>query len=117
MHNKVRVYRSREFKNWYRALSPREKRVIDSRIDTYKKDGMLLKAKKLFKEFSLFEFKWESGVRVYFSLLQDSDGNFIILLIGGNKNSQSADIAKAKNIIINVINGIQNKIKKESTNE
>ena len=40
----MRVYRSKEFKNWYVALSPREKRVIDSRVDTYKKDGLLLKA-------------------------------------------------------------------------
>jgi putative component of toxin-antitoxin plasmid stabilization module len=42
-------------------------------------------------------YRRDSGGRVYFSLLQDSDGNFMILLTGGNKNSQSTDIAEAKN--------------------
>jgi putative addiction module killer protein len=106
---KVRIYRSKQFKSWFKALSVKEKRIIDSRIDTYKKDGLLLKAKILSNNLSLFEFKWNSGMRVYFSLLQDSDGNFMLLLIGGNKNSQSTDIADAKNIIVKSIKGILKK--------
>lgn len=84
----ARVYRSKAFKNWFKFLTPSEKRIVDSRIDIFKKENILIKVKCLSKEFSLYEFKWDSGTRVYFSLMKDEEGNFMLLLIGGNKNTQ-----------------------------
>lgn len=48
---------------------------------------------------SLAELKWGNGRRIYFTLTKDELGNIIILLIGGNKNSQDKDIRKAKSIL------------------
>ena len=42
-------------------------------------------------------------------LVQLPDGSFMLLLIGGNKNSQKSDITESKKIIANAINGILRK--------
>jgi putative addiction module killer protein len=107
------VYRSKEFKIWYKSLTSKDQRIIDSRIDTYKKDNELINAKILNKIFSLYEFKWNSGMRVYFSLLKDDRGNFMLLLLGGNKNSQEHDIVIAKSIIAKVVGIIRLKGKSD----
>lgn len=104
-----RVYRSRAYKRWFNLLGQSEKRVIDSRIDIFKKENILIKVKCLNKEFSLYEFKWDSGIRVYFTLMTDKEGNFMLLLIGGNKNTQKFDISHSKKIIIEVIKSMKKK--------
>ena len=110
---KIRIYRSKTYKAWFKSLSPKDRRIVDARVDTFKRDGTLVSFKSLEKELSLFEFKWVSGIRVYFSLLQDKDGNFMLLLQGGNKNTQQFDITNAKKLIIKAITSIQKKLKKE----
>ncbi|MBC8550255.1 MAG: hypothetical protein H8D23_11480 [Candidatus Brocadiales bacterium] len=52
-------------------------------------------------------------MRVYFSLLKDLDGNFMLLLVGGNKNSQSDNIAESKKIIKKAVGRINYKEKKK----
>ena len=108
----MRAFRSKEFKNWYLSLTAKDKRIVDSRVDVLRTKGILVKSKLLDSKSSLYEFKWNSGMRVYYSLLKDSDGNFILLLIGGNKNSQSKDITNAKKIIEKAIGSIKCKQKK-----
>lgn len=44
---------------------------------------------------SEFRFKFGPGYRIYYT---ERDGELIILLAGGNKSTQSADIAKAKDL-------------------
>lgn len=105
----LRTFRSKSYKAWYLNLSPKEKRVIDARVDIFRIDGRLLKSKQLDSKYSLYEFKWDNGLRVYFSLLKDSEGNFMLLLIGGNKNSQSKDITEAKNLILKAFESIKYK--------
>ena len=51
----------------------------------------------------LIELKWKSGVRIY---VYRSEIGTLIVLLGGNKNGQSKDIGKAKNILSKVINKI-----------
>lgn len=111
---KVRVYKSKTFKNWYGSKSVSEKRIVDSRIDTFKKEGVLIKVKSLSIELSLYEFKWDSGMRIYFSLLRDGVGNFMLLLVGGNKNTQNADINRSKTLIVQAVKGIKKKEKSRS---
>lgn len=44
----------------------------------------------------VFELKWKIGLRVYFAYL---DRKRIIVLLGGTKHGQKADIKKAKNLL------------------
>lgn len=45
---------------------------------------------------NVWELKWKNGRRVYYVYLPESK---ILLLLGGNKNDQSYDIAQAKKIL------------------
>lgn len=51
-------------------------------------------------------------MRVYFSLMRDEESNFMLLLIGGNKNTQKFDISLSKKLIREAIISIE--IKKDS---
>ena len=106
---KPRVYRSKEFKVWFNSLSEKDQRILEIRITTYLCRGILVKIKSLDTKYGLYEFKWDSGLRVYFAFIADSDGRLILLLLGGNKNSQNSDIAEAKKIIVKAIFGINKK--------
>jgi len=77
----------------------KEQAQIQARIARIRTDGHFGIAKKLAE--SLAELKWGNGRRIYFTLTKDNDedGNIIILLIGGNKNTQDKDIRKAKSIL------------------
>lgn len=97
--NTCRLYRSKKYKAWYKSLNEKEQGIVDTRIDTFIEKGLLLKSKSLDPSLSLYEFKWESGLRVYYAFLEDSEGRLMLLLLGGNKNSQQSDITESKNII------------------
>lgn len=106
---KQRVYRSKEFKIWFNSLSEKDQRILEIRIMTYLWRGILVKFKSLDAKYGLYEFKWDSGLRVYFAFLADSDGRLMLLLLGGNKNSQNSDIAEAKKIVIKSVSSINKK--------
>lgn len=100
---KPRVQRSKKYKAWYKSLTTKEKGIVDTRVDTYLEHGQLIKSKCLDASYALYEFKWDSGLRVYYSFIEDSNGQLMLLLIGGNKNSQHSDIAEAKNIVLRAV--------------
>ena len=104
-----RVYRSKK----YKSLSEKDQGIVDSRVDTYIENGLLLKSKSLDSNYGLYEFKWNSGLRVYYAFIEDSEGRLMLLLLGGNKNSQQSDITEAKNIITKAVTKIA--AKKKST--
>jgi len=108
---KIRVQRSKRFKEWFKMVSERDKRAIDRRIESVDTYGCFIGTKSLDPKLRLFEFKWARGLRVYFGFLKDDAGDFILITNGGNKNSQSWDIDDAKNIIINASLGIQKKMR------
>lgn len=101
--SKPRVQRSKHFRSWYKTLTSKDQGVVDTRIDTYKEEEILVNIKSLDKKFGLYEFKWTSGMRVYFSFIEDKDGKLMLLLLGENKNSQSSDINDAKKIVLKAI--------------
>lgn len=109
----IRIFSSSNYKQWYGYLTKNKKRVVDSRLDIARNYGVLKRYKLLDKGHSLYEFKWDSGLRVYFSLLKDKDDNFMLLLTGGNKNSQSKDITDSKNIIGKAVASIKTKEESE----
>ena len=115
--SELRTFRSKEYKAWYNGLSSKDRRIVDSRVDVARKQGILIKYKLLDANYSLYEFKWDNGLRVYFSLLRDSGGNFMLVLTAGNKNSQSKDIRESKNIITKAVKSIKEKLSKDEDKE
>jgi len=93
-----RVERCPEYNEWFEQLSEQQQRIVETRIDPFRNLGLLIGIKPLARELGLFEFKWRSGLRVYFSIFRDAEGRLLLLLIGGNKNSQPKDINLAKKI-------------------
>ncbi|MBC96570.1 MAG: hypothetical protein CME63_02400 [Halobacteriovoraceae bacterium] len=92
-----RVEETKEYIDWFNKQAIKEQAQIQARIARIRTDGHFGIAKKLAE--SLAELKWGNGRRIYFTLTKDKNGNIIILLIGGNKNSQDKDIRKAKSIL------------------
>jgi putative addiction module killer protein len=109
----MKAFRSHSYKQWYKGLGDKDKRIVDSRIDSARNFGVLTNYKSLDRNLSLYEFKWRSGMRVYFSLLKDNEGEFMLLLLGGNKNSQSQDIRASKRIVLNVLASMKSRGKNE----
>lgn len=107
--SKPRIQRSKAFKVWFKTITEKEQRIVDTRIDKYRLQGELINFKSLDPKFGLYEFKWGSGLRVYFSYIEDSEGNLMLLLLGGNKNSQKSDIVEAKNIVSKAVAKIEEK--------
>ena len=105
----ARVYRSRTYKAWFAGLNKNEQRIVDTRIDKYRLQDQLLNTKSLDRSLGLWEFKWKSGLRVYFSLIEDSQGRLMLLLLGGNKNTQAIDIKEARKIVRDALKGIEKK--------
>jgi len=103
---KLRVHRSKNYKKWYKNLSCVEKGMVDTRVDTYLKHGLLINSKSLDVSYGLYEFKWKSGLRVYYSFIEDASGRLMLLLLGGNKNSQDEDIVLAKKIVLKAVSTI-----------
>lgn len=95
-----RVEETAEYIKWFEKQTLKEQAQIQARIARIRTDGHFGTAKKLAE--NLAELKWRNGRRIYFTTTLDEEGNTIILLIGGNKNSQTKDIKKAKSIIKNL---------------
>lgn len=66
-----KTFRSKAFKIWYLSLKEKDKRIVDSREDLAKYRGIFRNCKVLDKKYDLYEFKWKSGMRVYFTLLEE----------------------------------------------
>ncbi len=96
------VVETEEYIKWKEGLNIKEQAQVDARISKIKLNGHFGNAKKL--DASLAELKWKNGRRVYFATTVDENGNVIILLLGGNKNSQSKDITQARKIIRQLAN-------------
>ena len=81
------------FLDWINRLDIKSQIIIDRFIQRVAQGG----AKKSIKNLKdgVFEIKipYLSGFRVYFG---EDDDNIIVLLIGGDKKTQSRDIKKAK---------------------
>ena len=92
-----RVLRAKDYDDWFNKQTKKEQTQIRSRIARIAKDGHFGIVRKL--DDSLAELKWLNGRRIYFTTSYDDNGNLILLLLGGNKNTQAKDIKKAKSVI------------------
>ena len=105
----IRVHRSKKYKTWHKSLNEKDQGIVDTRVDIYIEKGILIRSKSLDSSYGLYEFKWDSGLRVYYAFIEDSEGRLMLLLIGGNKNSQQSDITEAKKIIAKAVTKIEKK--------
>jgi putative addiction module killer protein len=93
----VKLIRLPEFTEWLNQQTIKAQAQIEARLSRIRDYGHFGTAKDL--GFGLAELKWENGRRVYFALTYDTNGKAIILILGGNKNGQTKDIAQARKIL------------------
>lgn len=84
------------FAKWYKKLDKSLQTKVDARLQRIKILGTFGNFKKLGS--GLFELKFSipSGPRIYYT---KEGSDIVLLLIGGNKSSQSTDIGKARDYL------------------
>lgn len=93
----MKLARTPEFEKWITDETAKSRAQIEDRLSRILDYGHFGDCRDLGD--SLAELKWKNGRRIYFSKMVDSDGHVVILILGGNKNGQNKDIAKAKKIL------------------
>ena len=91
---RYRLIKTPEYEEWLNGETLKSKVQIADRLEKIESEGYFGLHKDLGG--SLFELKWGNGRRVYYAVIPPDN---VILLLGGNKNGQSKDIKKAKNIL------------------
>jgi len=95
MNIEYQVYETEIYSKWYRSLKDeRAKARIDKRIDRAKY-GNFGDWKTEAGEVRAMRIDYGPGYRLYYVI---KDGKIIILLCGGDKRNQQADINKAVNL-------------------
>lgn len=90
------IQKTTEFDTWLRKLKDlKAKSKILFRIQKIEKDGHFGDCKPVGNEIQELRVNFAKGYRIYF---KEKDGRIIVLLAGGEKSTQQADIEKAKNI-------------------
>ena len=95
--NKNRKYSlvvAKEYEEWFEDQTAREKTQIAARLMRIELSGHFGDNKYL--NHDVWELRWKSGRRIYYAYLAVKN---ILLILGGNKNGQGKDIAKAKKIL------------------
>lgn len=90
---RLRVLRTPEFDEWYEEQTFKTKSLVRSRLSRIETEGHFGFVNRFD---GLIELKWTSGLRIYTAKIGNE---LIIILLGGNKNGQEKDIAKAKRIL------------------
>lgn len=93
----MRLKRTLEFIKWYESQRPKEKAQIAKRLANIEEHEHFGIIKDLGNFLS--ELKWANGRRIYYSIIEDINGNLTLLVLGGNKNGQDSDIKKARKIL------------------
>ncbi|MFC1679811.1 type II toxin-antitoxin system RelE/ParE family toxin [Elusimicrobiota bacterium] len=93
----MRTYSTPEFNEWLSRLDAKARVQVDDRLDRIREYDHFGDKKHLNDE--LFELRWTSGRRVYYSKVRDKAGNLALLLMGGGKSGQKKDIKKARRIL------------------
>lgn len=89
-----KIIKTEEFNEWFVEQEDKSKVQIDERLIKIRDEGHF-GTKKTFDS-GVCELKWVSGRRIYYTVVPVRN---VIILIGGNKNGQSKDIAQAEKIL------------------
>jgi putative addiction module killer protein len=94
------------FDKWIRRLKDqRAKAKILVRIQRIQEDGNFGDCEPVGNGISELRIQYSKGYRIY---IKEYKGKIVILLSGGTKSSQQVDIAKAKELWIEVKNNLKN---------
>jgi putative addiction module killer protein len=92
-----KIKKTKEFGDWQRSIKDSATRsVIDARIKRVQY-GMYGDVKPVGEAVSELRVDHGPGYRVYFT--EAVSGAIVLLLVGGNKSTQTADIKRAKQIL------------------
>ncbi|MBI4248091.1 MAG: type II toxin-antitoxin system RelE/ParE family toxin [Elusimicrobia bacterium] len=110
---KLKLKKTAEFDQWYQSLTATEKTRVDARLD-----NMIAGHFGVSRSLSdgMFELKWKNGMRVYYSRRKIKDIDTIVLW-GGFKGTQKADIAKARRLKARYEDELEKEPKKGSQNK
>lgn len=86
------------FEKWFKERTPKDMARIGARLNRIK-NGNFGDSKHISGNIHELRFKFGSGFRIYF---KREGRDIILLLVGGDKSSQSSDIAQAKKISKNI---------------
>lgn len=93
----MNVQSTPEFDDWMIKLNRKGRAQVNDRLDRIREHNHF--GDKKYLDDSLFELRWKSGRRVYYTLVEDDDGAAALILLGGAKNGQDRDIAHARKIL------------------
>lgn len=83
-----------EFSKWFDVQTEKIKGLVRARFSRIETSGHFGIVNSVGD--GVFELKWKIGLRVYFAYL---DRKRIVVLLGGTKGGQKADIKKAKSLL------------------
>lgn len=85
-----------EFEEWLKSPNSYLQGLVEARLLRIRESEAFGNVRYLGDR--LYELKWKNGLRVYFGYVTDSAGKAALMLLGGSKNGQARDIAKARHI-------------------
>lgn len=98
-----RILQTPEYSEWVDGQPPRSRVQINKRLSAIRFDAhfgdhksVSFYEKGMLKD-AIWELRLNDGRRIYYAYIPEMK---ILLLLGGNKNGQSRDISKAKNIYL-----------------
>lgn len=91
----MQIIESKEFSLWFERLKDKAaKKLIYQRLARIRLYGHFGDFKLIDGKLKELRFFNKSGTRIYFAVLDS-----VVLLLGGNKNTQNKDIQKAKELL------------------
>jgi putative addiction module killer protein len=90
------IEKTEQYETWFKEQAPKMQAQIEKRLLNIKAHEHFGHAKQL--DATLSEIKFNNGIRIYF-VIKIAKNKVLVLLLGGNKNGQSKDIAKAKSLL------------------
>lgn len=94
--NKYELASTQEYDEWECSQAKKCLSQILKRLALIQTDGHFGDHKSVSDDDSVWELRWVSGRRIYYAYIKELK---ILLLLGGNKNGQKKDIARALGIL------------------
>ncbi len=95
--NKIyKIFPTPEYDEWLSRETQKSRLQIEDRLLKISREGYFGDHKVVDDKCNIWELRWKNGRRIYFAEFTQKN---ILLLLGGNKNGQTKDITKAKNIL------------------
>ncbi len=93
----------KEFKDWLEGQCISVVHRIEGRLSRIRWDGHFGDCKYL--KHQLWELKWKNGYRVYYAYFPPKK---VLVILGGTKNGQNKDISKAKKLLAQYQEAVEN---------